>query len=108
MIDHLLEQLRIKVDIGKIPGIAAGLYNVGVLISGIDPVSSGLFFLVREQITLEIGEAVGDYMIKAADEGITQFLGDRENLERGQQLLHEWGLEKILPYYERALKRRLG
>lgn len=103
---HISQYLQIKVEIGNLPGIAACLRNISHIMYVFDPVKGGTYLLTWEQISLEVGEVIEDEYTKIAEQKIKKFLYNTENHERGRQILRAAALDKVLPYYERALRRR--
>jgi tetratricopeptide (TPR) repeat protein len=102
---HFIEQLRIKVEIGNLPGIASGLLNIAAGIQSFDITTSGALLLTWDQIVFEIEEKVEEGMKLLAEPLIIEFLNDRKNFDDGKEIINNIS-NKILPYYERALERR--
>jgi tetratricopeptide (TPR) repeat protein len=115
MFEHFVAQLRIKLDIGKISGVAAGLYNLGMLADlrpryaenisePLDALLAGALLLLSEQIRLEVGVPTEPYSEKA-EAYIQEFLKDQSNIERERETLATIS-HKLLPFYQRAIERR--
>jgi tetratricopeptide (TPR) repeat protein len=108
VIDHCSAQLRIKLEIGKLSGVAAGLYNMSVIFSASNrdqPAFAGVLLLTSKQIRLEIGRIKIDH--DEHDETIIQeCLNKVSNIDQGRKFLSRIS-DQLLPYFERALEHRL-
>jgi hypothetical protein len=104
-IQHMTQQLRLKLEIGKLSGVAAGLKNCGFVLALIDP-SGAAMLLASEQIELEMG--VRDTESAEDNEGLVdKLLANPEKVMAGHELLDRIS-PKLAPYYERGIERRLG
>lgn len=107
MTENLVAQLRIKLEIGKISGVAAGLHNLGIIFSVVfpdEPALAGAVWLTSEQIELEVGIVPVDRA--EHDEGIIQqFLTNSKSIDQGRESLGKIS-DELLPYFERGLERR--
>jgi hypothetical protein len=106
MFRHFIAQLRIKIKIGKLTGVATGLSNVASFISVIDPILAGAMLLTAEQISLEVGTAKDSENDEWSEPIIQQFLSTPQNIKAGISLISI--SDKLQSYYLRALERRLG
>lgn len=99
---HLSNQLRIKLAIGKIPGVAAGLLNLGVSVHSADPAEGGAFVLTSRQISREIGQPISGWDEDDLDELINSAVADADSVRKGREAVGGIS-ELLLPYWERAL-----
>ncbi len=108
MLKHFAAQLRIKLEIGKITGVAAGLFNLGssLLLLQSDLVAAGAMFITSKQIYLET-QTVQPDRHEYIESIIQQFLSNQNNIEIGRKALATIS-EQLLPYYQLALEGRLG
>jgi hypothetical protein len=108
---HFAQQLRIKIEIGKINGIAAGLFNLGSAIFRIDPGGSTPLLLTAEQISLETEGAMrnenADLSRELIERGITELVSDASKREVARQRVAEISPD-LLPFFERSLTRWEG
>jgi tetratricopeptide (TPR) repeat protein len=106
MISHFVAQLRIYLDMDRIPGVAAALVNVGAAFTRLNDVSiTGTLWLTAEQIKQEVG-IVDTEEIEGVEQAITELLSNNQLIETGRSQLAIIS-EKLLPYFERGLARRL-
>jgi hypothetical protein len=107
MFSHFVSQLQLKLEIGKISGVALGLFNLGTLTSKSDPVVGGAMLLTSQQIALEKGMATHRYAESGVEQYFEQHLRTQENIEHGRETLRS--ISEILPpYFDRALERGSG
>ncbi|MEE9248543.1 MAG: hypothetical protein V3U79_07600 [Dehalococcoidia bacterium] len=102
MFGHFSAQLRIKVEIGRLSGVAAGLYNLGTIFCAIDLKLAGALILTSDQIKSEIGIRESD-RYEDADAAVQEFL-ESGKIDPAREFLGNIS-EQILPYFERALER---
>jgi hypothetical protein len=105
-LENIMAQLRIKLAIGKMSGVAAALSNLGMISTAAGREVSPAFMMTAEQMTLELGLAGG--WAEKEDSSVSQeFLTDPSRIELGRVELESISPE-LLPYYDGAIERRLG
>lgn len=101
--EHFTIQLLIKLQIGRISGVAAGLTNLALTVYR-DLLFSGAALITAQQIEHEL-EIKPDYeLLEDQNKIISKFLSVKENIEKGYKILSDISIQ-LIPYYERALKR---
>ena len=90
MFRNFSEQLRIKLEIGKIRGVAAGLYNLGALLLPGDAPTGAALLLTADQIAVETevdraSDGLTDQARKMFDQGESQLLADPGKRETGER-----------------------
>jgi tetratricopeptide (TPR) repeat protein len=107
MLAHLADQLRIKLEIGKIGGAANALFNLAVAIEPLDPARSAPLCLTADQITYERQLPKLDFPETSVEKAAAQLIADANKREAGRTQLAGLSAD-LLPFYERALKRWEG
>ncbi|HLO15417.1 MAG TPA: hypothetical protein VK206_11340, partial [Anaerolineales bacterium] len=104
---HFISQLRLKAEIGRLSGLGAGLFNLGVMFRQSEPMAAAAMLLTAEQIQYEIGAVQREWEERDFAQLYHSFLADPANFVSGRDLLLLIS-NKLLPYYLRMLERRTG
>ena len=104
MLAHFAEQLRIKLEIGKLGGAAASLLNLGFATEHIAPDWSAPLFLTADQISRERQLPMPAAAIKSVEEAAARLVSDADKRELARTVIGNLSAE-LLPFYERSLKR---
>jgi tetratricopeptide (TPR) repeat protein len=107
MFEHFAEQLRIKLAIGKLPGVAAGLSNLGMLLISRDPISGVAMLLTSHQIERETGKAQPPWTATKFQAEIARFFEEPKNLDLGREAVETISVA-LVPYYRRGLEAQKG
>ncbi len=103
---HNAARMQLKLEIGKMSGVAATLSDIGRLARELDWEIAPAYYLTAEQINVEIG--IASYWSEEEESQLTrQFLSDSQKIELGRTKLQSLS-PRLLPYYQRALDRRLS
>jgi hypothetical protein len=103
-IEHLSSQLRIKVELGKLPGVAAGLLNLGLLIQAVAPVDGGVMVLISRQMSVELGLLTPGWDEESLREYTGPALEHEDIASHGREIAGNIS-DRLIPYWERALQR---
>ena len=89
--------------------LAACLLPLGCAAAGDQDIPlAGTFLLIWEQIRLEHDYIVDKQLFEPTEPFIKNFLDLKQNFKLGRIFLVNLEARKLLPYYERALKRRMN
>jgi hypothetical protein len=104
-IGHMVDQLRIKVRIGNLPGVSSAMLNVGLVWATFElsAVVCSAFIITSWQICLDTGLPI-DWEDGALLEFIAPGLNDPLFVEAGLEAI-EGVSPKLVPYLERGLAR---
>lgn len=105
MMSHFTHYLSINIRLGNLTAVGAGLYNCGVFLSVVEPLSAGALLVTCEQLEFEIGSGGEDRATDITEPMIEQLLSDENNVNEGRDRIIRLS-EKLLPYYDRAIERR--
>jgi tetratricopeptide (TPR) repeat protein len=106
------EQLRIKLEIGKLGGVVLGLYNLGAILLPLDSSVGAALLLTADQIALEteLDSATARLIEEARtlfEEGEKRLLSEAEKCASAGETVS--GISaRLSPYFQRALDRRAG
>jgi tetratricopeptide (TPR) repeat protein len=100
---HLTSQLKIKLEIGKLQGVGAGLFNLGSITISVSPAEGAAMLLAAEEVKRSVGEIDTDDFSELFAQA-RQILKEPEAEALGRQLLSKISND-LLPFYESALTR---
>jgi hypothetical protein len=103
VIRNFVAQLRIKLDIGKLGGVASGLYNLGHLIGPIDADLGTLMAVTSVQMRAAIGQLP---MSDEIDVDLPEFVRITDDPQRFEATLQKVARvdERLLPYARAAVQ----
>lgn len=100
---HFVAQLQIKLEIRKLSGVAAGLFNLSFVLMPANPAEASAMLLAAREIEDAIGmDETDDFSEDFAEAG--RVLKEPGSVEKGRQVLAQIS-EDLLPYYDAALAR---
>jgi hypothetical protein len=100
---HVTMQLRIKREVGNMPGVAAGLWNYGSVVRSVSIAGGGAALLTSDQMHREMGINRTPDDFDYTREVIEEFRADRSNIAKGREQIEEIAPE-AMPFYDRGLE----
>jgi hypothetical protein len=107
VVEHAIAALRIKVNIGKIGGVAAALFNLASIAKSLYPPLAAPLFLVADQICRERQLPMPEFGEEFVAAAAAQLVPDAKEQELGRTKVANISAE-LLPFFERSLKRWEG
>jgi hypothetical protein len=104
MLEHFVAHLRLKLEIGKVSGVAAGLSNLGALFIEHEPIEASALLVTSQQIFHEIETAEPTWLTERVVATL-HFFREPKSIELGREAVGMIS-DKLLPFYQRALARR--
>jgi hypothetical protein len=104
MLEHFVAHLRLKLEIGKVSGVAAGLSNLGALFIEHEPIKASALLVTSQQIFHEIETAEPTWLTERVVATL-HFFREPKSIELGREAVGMIS-DKLLPSYQRALARR--
>ena len=106
VVRNFVQQLKIKLDIGKVGGVQSGLFNLGHLLVAVEPGLGGLMLGTARHLAAQIGDESTDDLDDHAEE-FAALVDDPEAAARAIEELG--GLDpRLMPYARDAVDRAVA
>ncbi len=103
VVRNFVQQLKIKLDIGKVGGVQSGLFNLGHLLVPVEPGLGGLMLGTARHLAARIGDESTDDLADHAEE-FAALVDDPEAAARAIEELGELD-PRLIPYAREAVDR---